>query len=70
MAEAAVPKFYDITTDELRPVTQADVDQMVGIVQAYGMLRKGACALLDVAHMVAKGGQVPTDIVSRIIKGD
>lgn len=42
MADEAAkrPQFYDQTADEMRPVTQADVEAWIAIEQAYGALRQ------------------------------
>lgn len=34
------PKYYDIHTDELRAVTQKDVDTLMLIMQAWGKLSR------------------------------
>ena len=34
-----VPTFYDIELEQTRPVTQADVDELVQVKRAYGMIR-------------------------------
>jgi hypothetical protein len=38
--EKARPTFFDMTEDEVRDVTQADVDAWIAIEQAYGALRR------------------------------
>jgi hypothetical protein len=35
-----VPMMYDIRIDEMRPVTQEDVDRLLLVQQCYGELRK------------------------------
>lgn len=40
LVNTGAPRFYDIHTDEARPVTQADVDALVEVGNAYGQLRR------------------------------
>ena len=60
------PKFYDITNDEWRAVTQADVYRMTSCVAAFGMLRGGIKALLDVTLDVAQGKRDSFDVERKI----
>lgn len=52
---AAIPRLYDIDIDDMRPVTQADVDDLVRVREAFGAWRGGDRALLEVTLAMAQG---------------
>ena len=42
-----VPKRYDITKDEMVPVTQEWVDEVTGVINSFGRARHAAKQFLD-----------------------
>ncbi len=66
VAQMPVPRVYDIQTDETRPVTQVDVDQLSDARAALGMLRLGMRALLEVTLEVQQGKRPPSDLAAKI----
>lgn len=58
--------MYDVTIDEFREVTQADIDAFQTGIAAFGMLRLGMIALLKVTIDVAQGHVAPFDVAGRI----
>jgi len=46
------PQIYDILIDAYRDITQAEVDQLISISQAYGELRVQVLAAVHRAHIM------------------
>lgn len=55
MEDPEVVQFYDVNQDVMRPITQADVDRLVRIANAYGSLRFSIRQANDVAHHMVTG---------------
>ena len=66
VADMPPPRVYDIRTDETRPVTQVDVDELASARAALGMLRMGLRALLEVTLEVQQGKRPPSDLAAAI----
>lgn len=47
--------FYDVSLDANREVTQADVDRLVRIANAYGELRRSIDRVSQIAHNISTG---------------
>jgi hypothetical protein len=63
-----IPQFYDITTDELRPVTQADVDRLVDVANAYGAMRHIMRRLFAVPEALPVDWKAETAFLQSIIR--
>lgn len=55
-------KIYDVQNDEMREATQADIDALMAVQQAYGKLRTAvaqthAVLMLDIAEIKRKQAQ-------------